>query len=76
MFSLYFGQYLLNENYLTQSQLKSALEYQKSVRLKLGVLAINAGYMNAEQVSQVHQMQTKVDKRFGELAVDLRSVKE
>ena len=76
MFSLYFGQYLLNENYLTQSQLKSALEYQKSVRLKLGVLAINAGYMNAEQVSQVHQMQTKVDKRFGELAVDLRFLKE
>lgn len=47
MFSQYFGQYLLNEKYLTAEQLKASLEYQQSVRLKLGVLAINAGYMNA-----------------------------
>ncbi|MGV8982621.1 chemotaxis protein CheX [Clostridium sp.] len=75
MFSQYFGQYLLSEKYLTVSQLKEALEYQHSVRLKLGVLAINAGYMNAQQASEVHQMQAKVDKRFGEIAVELGYIK-
>ena len=76
MFSQYFGQYLLNENYLTTQQLKKAEEYQKSVRLKLGVLAINAGYMNAQQASKVHSMQAKLDKRFGEIAVDMEYLKE
>ncbi|MGH4119759.1 hypothetical protein [Clostridium sp.] len=76
MFSQYFGQYLLHENYLTAEQLCTALEYQESVKLKLGVLAVNAGYMTAEQASKVHQMQTKADKRFGELAVDAKYLKE
>ncbi|MBU3114345.1 hypothetical protein [Clostridium lacusfryxellense] len=70
MFSQYFGQFLLSEKYLTNSQLNVALEYQQSAHLKLGVLAINAGYMNAQQANLIHQMQTKLDKRFGELAVD------
>jgi len=76
MFSQYFGRYLLNEKYLTESQLETALDYQQSVRLKLGVLAINAGYMNAQQANQVHQMQTKLDKRFGEIAVESGYLKE
>jgi CheY-specific phosphatase CheX len=76
MFSQYFGQYLLNEKHLTNSQLSAALEYQNTVRLKLGVLAVNAGYMNAKQAYEVHQMQAKFDKRFGELAVDAGFLKE
>jgi len=76
MFSQYFGQYLLTEKYLTKDQLKTAIDYQQSVHLKLGVLAINAGYMNAQQASEVHQMQSKVDKRFGEIAVDAAYLKE
>ncbi|HEY5562700.1 MAG TPA: hypothetical protein VIK72_13265 [Clostridiaceae bacterium] len=76
MFSQYFGQYLLNEKYLTKPQLNAAIEYKQSVHLKLGVLAINAGYMNSQQVSQIHQMQAKVDKRFGELAVEAGFIKE
>lgn len=76
MFSQYFGQYLLKEKYLTAVQLKTAVEYQQSVRLKLGVLAINAGYMNADQASKVHSMQAKLDRRFGEIAVDMEYLKE
>ena len=76
MFSQYFGQYLLNEKYLTNQQLKTAVEYQQSVRLKLGVLAVNAGYMNAEQANKVHSMQAKLDRRFGEIAVDMEYLKE
>lgn len=71
MFTQYFGQYLLNKNYLTPQQLHEGLELQKETRLKLGVLAVNAGYMTADQADEVNEAQKKVDKRFGELAVDM-----
>lgn len=70
MYSQYFGQYLLNRNLIKPEQLADALEYQRSVHLKLGVIAINAGYMTPAQVEQVHGMQKRVDKRFGEIAVE------
>lgn len=71
MFSQYFGNYLLNKNIITTEKLKEALEYQKSVHVKLGVLAINLGYMNSTQVQEVHQLQMKVDKKFGEIALQI-----
>ncbi len=70
MFSQYFGNFLLNKGYIKPGQLTDALEYQRSVHLKLGVIAINAGYMTPSQVEQVHSMQKKIDKRFGELAIE------
>lgn len=76
MFSQYFGHYLLNKKLIKPEQLADALEYQRSVHLKLGVIAINAGYMTPVQVDQIHNMQKKVDKRFGELAVDQGYINE
>lgn len=70
MFTQFFGNYLLNQKLVTSSQLIDALGQQKSVRLKLGVLAMNAGFMNANQVDEIHSMQASIDKRFGELAKD------
>lgn len=70
MFTQYFGHYLLNKGLITPEQLADALEYQRSVHLKLGVIAINAGYMTPAQVEQIHNMQKRVDKRFGELAIE------
>jgi CheY-specific phosphatase CheX len=69
MFSQYFGHYLLNKGLIRPEQLADALEYQRSVHLKLGVIAINAGFMTPAQVEQIHNLQKKVDKRFGELAI-------
>lgn len=71
MFTQFFGSYLLNKEYITTNQLVEALEIQKNVKLKLGVLAINAGYMNAYQVDKVHKMQSKIDKRFGTIAMEM-----
>ena len=68
MFSQYFGQYLLNKGILTADQLCEVLELEKSVRVKLGILAMDACYMTALQVEQVHELQKSQDKRFGELA--------
>ncbi|MDD2502944.1 MAG: hypothetical protein PHG58_03670 [Clostridia bacterium] len=70
MFSQYFGHYLLNNKLVKPEQLADALEYQRSVHLKLGVIAINAGYMTPAQVEQIHNMQKRIDKRFGELAIE------
>ena len=76
MFSQYFGNYLLNKNLITTKELKDALEYQKSIHVKLGVLAINLGYMNSAQIQEVHQQQMKIDKRFGEIAIQLGYLNE
>lgn len=70
MYAQFLGNYLLNKEYVTSEQLIEALQYQKSVHLKMGVLAIHAGYMNSKQVEEVHIAQTRKDGRFGELAVE------
>lgn len=76
MFSQYFGNYLLNKKAVTTEELKEVLEYQKSIHVKLGVLAINFGYMNSTQVQEVHQLQMKIDKKFGEIALQLGYLNE
>lgn len=53
MFTQLFGSYLLNKKYVTRDQLKAALDFQKSLHVKLGVMAINAGYMASEQVNEI-----------------------
>jgi len=76
MFSQFFGNFILNNKLVTTEQLSEAFELKKSTRLKLGVLAINAGYMTSSQVEEVHSMQARVDKRFGDIAVELGFVTE
>ncbi|ATW27459.1 hypothetical protein [Candidatus Formimonas warabiya] len=70
MFNQYFGNYLLEKRIVTPEQLRVVLAEQKSIKVKLGVLAIDSGYMNAAQVNQIHRLQAARDKKFGELAVE------
>ena len=70
MFSQFFGNYLRKRGCITLEQLREVLALQDSVRVKLGVLAIDAGYMTAAQVEEVHNLQSTIDKRFGEIAID------
>ncbi len=69
MFSQYYGNYLLNTNIITSEQLLEALQKKNETRMKLGVLAINAGYMTAGQVENVHKQQAVKNMRIGDLAV-------
>ncbi|MBQ8568995.1 MAG: chemotaxis protein CheX [Oscillospiraceae bacterium] len=71
MFTQFFGNYLLNKRLVEPQQLAEALSALKTTRVKLGVLAINAGYMTAAQVEKVHAEQQRIDKRIGEIAVDM-----
>ncbi len=70
MFSQFFGNYLLKNGLVTAEQLREVLALQDTVRVKLGILAIDAGFMTAEQVERTNQLQAQVDKRFGEIAIE------
>ncbi len=69
MFSQFFGNYLLHRKLVNTTQLREVLALQDTVRVKIGILAIDAGFMTAPQVDRVHQLQIKMDKRFGEIAI-------
>lgn len=70
MFSVFFGQYLLNQGAIDKETLNKLLDISRKTRVKLGVLAINSGLMTADNVNRVNQLQTKIDKRFGQIAID------
>ncbi|MHB1418684.1 MAG: chemotaxis protein CheX [Bacillota bacterium] len=70
MFGQYFGQYLLQKRIITPEALLEVLEYQKTVNLKLGLLAVNAGLMTPVQVETVHHAQRQRDQKFGEIAIE------
>lgn len=69
MFNQYFGYYLLKKDLLTPEQLSEVFTLERSVRPKLGVLAIDAGLMTVKQVEEVHGLQHRMDKKFGEIAI-------
>lgn len=69
MLNQFFGHYLLNKGILTQNQLCEVLQSEQHSKVKLGVLAVDAGLMTAAQVESIHHLQWLQDKRFGELAI-------
>jgi hypothetical protein len=69
-FNQYFGNYLLEKKILKPEELRLAMEKRKSVKVKLGVLAIDSGFMNAAQVNRIHKLQAVRDRKFGELAME------
>lgn len=71
MFTQFFGNYLLHQQLVSPEHLSEVLQSMKNTRLKLGVLAINAGLMTAAQVEKAHLEQQRVDKRIGEVMVDM-----
>ncbi len=71
MFTQFFGNYLLHQQLVSPEHLSEVLQTMKTTRLKLGVLAINAGLMTADQVEKAHNEQQRVDKRIGDVMVDM-----
>jgi hypothetical protein len=70
MLTQLFGNYLLKQHLVSPSHLIEALRESASTRVKLGVLAINAGLMTPDQVEEVHEAQKTMDKRIGDIMVD------
>ncbi|WP_372369136.1 chemotaxis protein CheX [Candidatus Uabimicrobium sp. HlEnr_7] len=66
----FFGQFLLERGRILKEELMDALDFQKSVNVKLGTLALDAGYLKAEQIEGIHGVQQRTDKMFGEIALE------
>lgn len=70
MFSLFFGRYLIEKNRITKSQYDSILEYQRSIRVKLGLIAVTEKVLTQEQAEEINRLQATMDKRFGDIAIE------
>lgn len=70
MFSIFFGRYLIEKNRITKSQYDSILEYQSSIRVKLGLIAVAEKILTKEQAEEINQLQATMDKRFGDIAIE------
>jgi len=68
----FFGQFLLENGYITENQLLDAINFQNQFdALKVGQVAIKNEYMTNDQVQSVNLEQRRKDKLFGELAVEM-----
>lgn len=70
MFGQYFGEYLRENNLITKSQFDEIVEYQKSLRVKLGTIAVAENILTQKQADEVNSLQTKMDKRFGDIGIE------
>ena len=67
----FFGQFLVEKEYITQQQLFEALEFQQKRIAKIGEIAVQKGIMSSQQAEEVNMAQRKTDKFFGELAIEM-----
>lgn len=69
MFSQFFGNYLLENQKITDEQFSSCMNYIKANRVKLGLIAESEGLLTSSQVMELNYLQVQSDERFGDLAV-------
>lgn len=70
MFGQLFGNYLVKEGVLTDSELNEILAEQSKARVKLGVIAVAEKMLTDEQAEEINQLQMQMDKRFGDIAIE------
>ena len=69
MFGLYFGEYLLEKNKISHSQLEAIMKEHTS-RAKLGVIAVAEKLLTPKQAEELNELQKKKDSRFGDIAIE------
>lgn len=69
MFDQIFGKYLVDSELLTEEQLSEVIEYEASVRVKLGLIAVAEKLMTQKQADEVNKLQAIMDKKFGDIAI-------
>lgn len=70
MFDQIFGNYLVHAGRISKEQLAEVIEYESTVRVKLGLIAVAEKLITQEQADEVNQLQAIMDKRFGDIAVE------
>ncbi len=70
MFGLYFGNYLVEKNKISQSQFEDVMEQQQKTRVKLGLIAVAEKLLTIKQAEEINDIQRKMDCRFGDIAIE------
>ena len=70
MFGLYFGNYLVEKNKISQSQFKDIMQQQEKTRVKLGLIAVSEKLLTTKQAEEINDLQRKMDKRFGDISIE------
>ena len=66
-----FGKYLVDNGKISKEQLEQAIEKQNSVRVKLGLIAVEEGLLTVDESDEINRLQTVMDQRFGDIAVSM-----
>ena len=70
MFAQLFGNYLIEKSVLKEDVYWEILEKQKSVRVRLGTIAVAEGFLTEGQAEEINKLQRQFDKRFGDIAIE------
>lgn len=70
MFGLYFGDYLLERNIISQSQLEEVMKQQQTSRAKLGLIAVAEKLLTTKQAEELNELQKQKNSRFGDMAIE------
>lgn len=70
MFGLYFGNFLVEKNKISQLEFEDVMKQQEYSRVKLGLIAVAEKLLTNKQADELNDLQRKMDKRFGDLAVE------
>lgn len=70
MFGQLFGKYLLEQGVLDEDALKTILDEQSKIRVKLGTIAVADKLITQEQAEEINHIQAEQDKKFGDIAVE------
>ena len=70
MFGLYFGNYLVEKNKISQAQFKDVMMQQQKTRVKLGLIAVAEKLLTNKQAEEINDIQKKMDRRFGDIAIE------
>ena len=65
------GYYLVEIGQISMDEFKALIRITEEERVRLGLIAVSEGLMTEEQTRKVNKRQAKVDKKFGEIAVDM-----
>ena len=71
MFLQLFSQYLLDEGITSPEQINAIKDAQKGTRVKLGLIAVSEKMITEKQADEINRKQALMDKRFGDIAVEL-----
>ena len=70
MFGQLYGNYLMKKDLISKEQFEETIQHLKSVRVKLGLIAVAEKLITTEQAEELNHLQAKMDKRFGDIAVE------